>query len=67
MDWPSVELTLTDKFDIAIVRRVLKPAEWLPKDQLGQPAFAGRSEITANVLIESKQEPSGFRVYAFYP
>ena len=67
VDWPSVELTLTDKFDIAIVRRVLTPAEWLPKDQAKLPAFAGHSEITANVLIESKSEPSGFRVYAFYP
>ena len=65
--WPSIELTLTDKFDIAIARRVLKSAEWLPADHAKAPAFPAHSEVTANVLIESQQEPSGFRVYAFYP
>jgi len=66
--WPDLELTLTDKFDISISRRVLKPKEWLPENYAQMPAFEGRSEVTTNVLLEiGKQEPAGYRIYSFYP
>ncbi|WP_018608391.1 DUF3426 domain-containing protein [Uliginosibacterium gangwonense] len=66
--WPDLELTLTDKFDIAISRRVLKPKEWLPENYAQMPAFDGHSEVTTNVLLETgKQEPAGYRIYSFYP
>lgn len=66
--WPDLELTLTDKFDISISRRVLKPKEWLPENYAQMPAFEARSEVTTNVLLEiGKQEPAGYRIYSFYP
>lgn len=66
--WPHLELTLTDKFDIAISRRVLKPIEWLPAPGAQKAAFDGNSEITANILLATgKPDPSGYRIYTFYP
>ena len=66
--WPHLELTLTDKFDIAISRRVLKPIEWLPAPNAQKAAFDGNSEITANILLATgKPEPAGYRIYTFYP
>jgi len=66
--WPHLELTLTDKFDIAISRRVLKPSEWLPAPYAQMAAFDGHSEVTANILLATgKPEPSGYRIYTFYP
>lgn len=66
--WPYLELTLTDKFDVAVSRRVLKPAEWLPDSSAKSPALDAHSEVTTNVLLETgKPEPAGYRIYAFYP
>ena len=66
--WPHLELTLTDRFDIAIARRVLKPTEWLPEANAKQPAFVGRDDVTANVTVQVDGLPAaGYRLYAFYP
>ena len=66
--WPHVELTITDRFDIAISRRVLKPEEWLPAGQRQQPAFESYAEITANLALNIGDLPAaGYRLYVFYP
>jgi predicted Zn finger-like uncharacterized protein len=66
--WPHLELTVTDRFDIAVVRRVLTPAEWLPVAYARQPAFDGHSEVTANLpLAINNQQAAGYRLYVFYP
>lgn len=66
--WPSLELTITDRFDIAIARRVLAPAEWLPESARQQPAFEGHSEVAANISLDlDKLAASGYRLYVFYP
>jgi len=66
--WPSLELTVTDRFDIAIARRVLAPAEWLPEAYRDQPAFEAHSEVTANISLDlDKLAASGYRLYVFYP
>lgn len=66
--WPHLELTVTDRFDIAVSRRILKPAEWLPAAYASQAAFEGNSEVTANLslMIENAQA-AGYRLYVFYP
>lgn len=66
--WPNIELTVTDRFDIAVARRVLKPSEWLPAANAKQPAFEAHSEITANLPITlDNVQAAGYRLYVFYP
>ncbi|GAB2901538.1 hypothetical protein GCM10027046_33210 [Uliginosibacterium flavum] len=66
--WPHLELTVTDRFDIAVARRVFAPADWLPAANASQPAFDGHSEITANLqLAISNLQAAGYRLYVFYP
>lgn len=65
--WPQLELTLTDRFDRALSRRVIPPREWLPKEQAARPAFEAQGEVTANVPISTDLPAAGYRVYAFYP
>ncbi|MGC3962301.1 MAG: DUF3426 domain-containing protein [Rhodocyclaceae bacterium] len=65
--WPQLELTLTDRFDRALSRRVIPPREWLPKEQGARPAFEAQGEVTANVPISTDLPAAGYRVYAFYP
>lgn len=65
--WPHLELTLTDRFDRAIVRRVLKPAEWLPAGMAQSPAFGPLGEVTAQVGFATELPAAGYRLYAFYP
>ncbi|MEC5398132.1 DUF3426 domain-containing protein [Uliginosibacterium sp. H1] len=66
--WPHIELTLTDRFDRALARKVFAPREWLPAQQKGQAAFEAGGEITADVPLAARELPaSGFRVYVFHP
>jgi hypothetical protein len=66
--WPNIELTVTDRFDIAVARRVLKPADWLPATYAKQPAFESHSEVTANLAIAlDNVQAAGYRLYVFYP
>ena len=66
--WPNIELTVTDRFDIAVARRVLKPADWLPAANAKQPAFESHSEVTANLAIAlDNVQAAGYRLYVFYP
>lgn len=66
--WPSLELTVTDRFDMAIARRVLPPEAWLPENVRNEPAFPGHGEVTANLSLNLDQlAASGYRLYVFYP
>jgi hypothetical protein len=66
--WPNIELTLNDKDGKALVRRVLSPREYLPKDRNPAEGIAARSEQPVNVSFELKQlQASDYRVYLFYP
>lgn len=66
--WPHLELTVTDRFDIAVARRVLKPEEWLPQANRSQRSFSAKTEITANLPITlNNVQASGYRLYVFYP
>lgn len=66
--WPHLELTVTDRFDIAVARRVFTPAEWVPASNRSQAAFDGHSEITANLPVSISGLPAaGYRLYVFYP
>jgi predicted Zn finger-like uncharacterized protein len=65
---PSLELTLTDSQDQAVLRRVLQPAEFAPN----APAIGAASDWPAAVAIAvnagaAGARIAGYRVLAFYP
>lgn len=67
---PALELTLTDALERAVVRRVLKPQDYLP----GRPpesleaGIAPGAEATLHVLLDTGGiNATGYRLYLFYP
>ena len=65
--WPSIELTLTDLSDAAVVRRVLSPSDYLPADTIAKPMPA-RSERSLRVPVDPPAEAvSGYRLSVFFP
>lgn len=66
--YPSLELSLTDTQDAAIVRRVFGPGEYLPKNTAAAPAFAANSDQAVRLWLEAKDVgAAGYRLYVFYP
>lgn len=64
--WPNLELVLTDSLDQAIVRRVLRPKEYL-KDP-NTAAFKAQSEDHIQLWLEAQNiEAVGYRLSVFYP
>jgi hypothetical protein len=66
--WPNIELALTDGNDKTLLRRVVVPAEYLPKGTVAAKGFAARSEQAIKLTFEVKQiKASGYRIAIFYP
>lgn len=66
-EWPHLELTLTDGGDTPVARRVLSPQEWIAADRLSS-AFSARGDIALRQpLSVTDLNPTGYRVYVFYP
>lgn len=66
--YPYLEITLTDVYNRALVRRALKPEEWLPSALRGTQAFAPNTDIVFTVTFDAREQPaSGYNLYAFYP
>lgn len=69
-EYPSLELTLTDERDQALVRRVLAPGDYLQAG-LGERAAQGIAPGTEAVLRvnfdASQIKAIGYRLYLFYP
>ena len=67
---PSLELTLTDAADKALVRRVLRPTEYMQgaaREQLAQGSGPG-SEAVVRVHFDTRGvRATGYRLYLFYP
>ncbi|MDP2795163.1 MAG: DUF3426 domain-containing protein [Sulfurisoma sp.] len=70
-EYPHLELTLTDTADKALLRRVLAPADYLPKPanaKSAAPGFAANSDLALALTLEVKDlAPVGYRLYVFYP
>jgi hypothetical protein len=64
--WPQLEITLTDRFERALTRRVLEPKEWLPADLAQGPAFEAQGELTSQILLSSDAPVMGYRLGVFY-
>lgn len=67
-EYPSLELTLTDTADRALVRRVLAPADYLPPRLLPDTGLAAGKEVPVDLAIEvTEVAAAGYRLYLFYP
>lgn len=64
--WPQLEITLTDRFERALTRRVLEPAEWLPANLAQRPAFEAQGELTSQITLSSDAQVMGYRLGVFY-
>jgi predicted Zn finger-like uncharacterized protein len=69
-DYPALELTLTDEADRPVLRRVLRPADYLDARarELAGQGIAPSSETSVRVLLDtSRVRATGYRLYLFYP
>jgi len=67
---PALELTLTDAGDRPLVRRVLRPADYLPGRPAPAPAhsIAPGAEAVLRVHFDTGSvRATGYRLYLFYP
>ncbi|KQY05568.1 hypothetical protein ASD28_05615 [Massilia sp. Root133] len=66
--WPSIELELTDASDKPVLRRVLAPADYLPRGTSPAGGFGPHSEqpVTLHFTLDGLQ-PSGYHTFVFYP
>ncbi len=66
--WPSIELTLNDGNEKAIVRRVFAPRDYLSAATNASLGFGSDQEQPVKLTFELQQlRASGYRVYLFYP
>lgn len=70
-DYPALELTLTDEADRPVLRRVLRPREYLEAARAAEliaQGIGGNAEATLRVLLDaSRARATGYRLYLFYP
>jgi predicted Zn finger-like uncharacterized protein len=67
LEYPHLELTLTDARDRPLARRVFAPAEWL-KALEPETGFRAAGELEATLGFSAAGIPAmGYRIYAFYP
>ncbi|SDC42550.1 MJ0042 family finger-like domain-containing protein [Massilia sp. PDC64] len=66
--WPSIELELTDANDKPVLRRVLAPADYLPRGTSPATGFGPHSEqpVALHFTLDGLQ-PSGYHTFVFYP
>jgi hypothetical protein len=69
-EYPDLELTLTDENDLAVVRRVLAPADYL-SDRLSpgiQNGIGAGAEVVVRLHFDtSRVRATGYRLYLFFP
>jgi hypothetical protein len=67
---PALELTLTDALERAVVRRVLRPAEYLPgrTAESLEAGIAPGAEAALRLHFDTGGvSATGYRLYLFYP
>jgi predicted Zn finger-like uncharacterized protein len=66
--YPYLELTLTDRRDQALARRVFQPRDYLRAGADVAAGIAANSDVAISMMIEVRDlEASGYRIYVFYP
>lgn len=70
-EYPSLELTLTDENDQVVVRRVLRPTDYLDAARLGllvARGIAPGGEVSVRLRFDAARvHATGFRLFLFFP
>lgn len=66
-EFPALELTLTDEADRPVLRRVLRPADYMDQARGAQGIAAGAEAPLRIYLDPSRARATGYRLYLFYP
>jgi predicted Zn finger-like uncharacterized protein len=64
--WPQLDVSLTDRYERTLTRRVLEPAEWLPAELRQSKAFEAQGELTTHLTLGSDVQALGYRLGVFY-
>ena len=68
VQWPAIELSLTDPTGQLLARKVLLAADYLGSTEAREQGFAPRSEKSVRVKIGLNQmTPNGYSAVLFYP
>ncbi|MHB9119258.1 MAG: zinc-ribbon and DUF3426 domain-containing protein [Burkholderiales bacterium] len=66
--YPLLELSLTDKDDHVIAKRILAPTDYLPPNRPVEAGMPGNGELAITLHFElSDLNAVGYRLYLFYP
>ncbi|GAB4168301.1 MAG: hypothetical protein OHK0026_05880 [Rhodocyclaceae bacterium] len=68
MEFPHLELTLTDTADRALARRVFPPREYLVAGEKLSAGLPAQADFQLALAIEAASlDAAGYRLYVFYP
>jgi predicted Zn finger-like uncharacterized protein len=66
--FPYLELTLNDTQDAPLVRRILRPVDYLPRTEQEKRGLQGNHEVILEVALHTRDiKPTGYRLVLFYP
>ena len=68
LEYPWLEVSLTDTLDRALARRSLAPNEYLPRAPSPEEGMPAGSELTVKAAFESAEaKASGYKLRLYYP
>ena len=68
VEFPALELTLTNVQEQVVARRVFLPSEYLTEPSSVTQGIRGRGEISVNLFLDTGPlRAAGYRIYLFYP
>jgi predicted Zn finger-like uncharacterized protein len=66
--FPNLELTLNDRQDKPVARRIIRPADYLPPAETEQAGLQPNRELALKLLLDTSDlSPNGYRLAVFYP
>jgi hypothetical protein len=68
LEYPWLEVSLTDTLDRAVARRSLAPKDYLPRPPSPEEGIPAGSELTVKAAFESAEaKASGYKLRLYYP
>lgn len=66
--YPNLELTLNDRQDSPVARRIFKPSDYLPSKDKVDLGLQANNEISVELYLDTTDlNPNGYRLVLYYP
>ena len=66
--YPELELTLNDRQDKAVARRIFKPKDYLPAKESERLGLQANNELSVQLRLDTTDlDPNGYRLALYYP